>query len=653
MMGLGLWLVLVSAPAALQISPPDDANLTALLNRLARTHAPPAWCEGGCATLTEVQITGSLTRGELTVVFEGAVSGEGPAFVELMGSPMDLGLEELLGAGGGKASVFWSGQAYSVVLLPGPFTLRGTCKLQPGAALTLSVPGPAGWVRLDVPDAEVVGGERRRGLQGATVHLTPRSSAAPERPAQRLRLDLQRRFVLGRDRTFTVEVRASGATVGQVITLPVLPGESIEDLQAHQAHVEGEGRARRIAWVADGAEPTLRYSGKWTEARIALQAPGGAVKEAWQVTCNDPYACSFTGDAEPRVGGDGHAWEPLAGQKLEVEARALTPHGGLYAVAQSVELSSRPAGRALQQALWVGWSASTGSLVSLTLPAGAVVSRFEMNGLPLPVLKDPQGAVQLTLPQGGSTLHAEWEVAGAAGTAGFLRPPLPTFSVPVGVLYHDLLPAPGRAVLQAGGMAGSPRVDLWPNLAAALIVALTAGWAFRAAGMPTSSVALGLAAAAGFAVSSPAAVVPLALTLGLGRWLSRNARAKGRLMVALDLLVWVGLWLTTLGLAFATLEHTLFSNAPLEVTSFVEGPHASDMGRALSWGAYLPAAEGQPLPGPWTLSVPLLWVRLLWAVWAVGLAAFLVREGRLALGYLTAYWQTATRASLNSGPAAA
>jgi hypothetical protein len=124
-------------------------------------------------------------------------------------------------------------------------------------------------------------------------------------------------------------------------------------------------------------------------------------------------------------------------------------------------------------------------------------------------------------------------------------------------------------------------------------------------------------------------------------------------MMAVDLLLWVGLWVTTLGLAFATLEHALFSGAPFEVTSFVEGPHASDLRHALSWGAYLPAPEGQPLPGPWTLSVPLMLVQVLWAAWALSLATFLVGEGRLALGYLTAYWGSATRPDPGAGAVAA
>jgi len=104
---------------------------------------------------------------------------------------------------------------------------------------------------------------------------------------------------------------------------------------------------------------------------------------------------------------------------------------------------------------------------------------------------------------------------------------------------------------------------------------------------------------------------------------------------------------TAIIVTFATLQYALFERDPMEVESFVSGGNieaANGWGYSpLVWGTYLSGdpATAKALPSPWVFCVPVLWVRLVWAAWAVVIAIFLVREGRLALGQLSAYWTNA------------
>jgi len=651
LIGLALGGSRAAEAQGLDITPPSKQAFDELLRGLAEQNAPKPWCMGACASFYEAALRGRLASGTLEFTLSGVVGGDKPAYVELFETKPAAALDSAQSANGAHVPLFWSGNAYSAALGPGEFVLRGALKVPAGTSLSWRLPGPVGLVTIEVADADVVGFGERRGVSNATYQLTPHQtrSGLDDRAGgsngQRLRLTTTRRFVLGRDKTFTVEIAASGARAGQVIALPLLVGESVEDIDSNVAHVRSEGQVSRIDWVASGVDATLAYGGKWTGATIDLVAPDGATKEAWTVRCDDPFSCTFAGDAEPLAGEAGHAWAPQAGQKLTVAWRELAALAGVHTVAQKVTLESRPVGRNLQQRLGIEWLSSSGSLAALRLPDGAMVSHFTLDNVTLPVLKDREGSVQVNLPAGRSRLVAAWEIAGLGKS---MRPPVPTLSVPVAALWHRFHLPPSRSVLATGGLAGSPRVELWPSLLACLIVALLGMRLATTAQTPlVTSRALTLAATLGFAVVSPLALLPLVLAMSLGRWLSAARQARSRLRIVCELVLLLGLWIGALGAALGTLEHALFTDHPLEVTSFVSGPPISELEPwtydPLTWTLYLAGNTELPLvpPAPWILTIPTLVVRLVWAAWAVLLAVFLVREGKATLGQLGRYWQAA------------
>ncbi len=642
-----IWLLGWAGSAAaegLQLSPPSATELEAMLQKLNERHGQATWCTQECATFYEVRLGGALARGELSLSFSGMVNGEARALVPLVGLRPNAGLDALADARGRRLPLYWLGDAYAVVLEPGEFVLRGTAAVARNAAVTVALPGPIGRVEIAVADAEVVGTGERRGVRSATYQLTPRREAtATESSRDRLRLQISRTFGLAREQTFSVSVSARGAKPGQVIRLPLAAAEQVEELDEAVATVRQEGEQRFVDWVAPSSAPSFTYAGKWKGESIALVAPPGAVKETWRVRCDDPYACTFTGDAETATGEQGHVWAPLPGQALKVSWTELAPLVGVHTVAQDVMLASRPIGRNLHQRLEVAWLSSSGSLVAVTLPPEALISRFTLDGAPLPVLKDERGAIRVSLPAGTSRLAVAWELAGAARS--WLRPPVPQLSEPVATLWHRIYRAEGETVIKTGGMAGAPRVALWPALGACLVLAgllwLLGRWGKAPIGPP----ALFWPAFGGFAILHPIAALPLALALGLGRWLSRIRAARGRFRVFVELSTWAVLVIVAVVVIFVTLHHALFSADPLEVTSFVGGGGEVDGWGydALVWGAFLAgdAAAASALPSPWALMIPVVWVRLLWAAWAVVTALFLVKEGRLALAQLGSYWQAA------------
>ncbi len=629
---------------ALQVSPGNDADLSSVLDKLATRHGKPNWCEADCVTFYELRVAGNVSRGELRFELTGNVAGEIQAYVRLFGTRPAAEVSEVVLATGRRLSLLWSGDSYAVVLPPGDFRLVGALRFAANAPLTIKVPGPVGLVSFAVPDADVVGTGERRGIRDATYQLVLREtvSSAGEARKEQLRLQVERRFVLARDRTFETAVSAKGARPGQVITLPLAKGEQVEELDPMLAHVRGEGESRVLEWVAQGASPQLVYGGKWSTESIDLKAPAGAIKEIWRVRCDDPLACTFAGEAEKATGEASHVWAPLPGQSLTVTWEELLPLAGVHTVAQEVSLATHPVGRNLQQRLTVDWLSSSGSLVAVTLPAGALISRYTLDGVAAPILKDAKGAVQVSLPSGRSRFEADWEIADGARL--YLAPPIPSFSEPVATLWHRVIPAEGRSVLKAGGLAGSPRVALWPNLVACLVVALVVMALSRWAKAPLSSRVLATLSLCGFGILHPLATLPLALTLGVGRFLARTARQRSKFRILLELAAWAGTVIALISVAFVTLDHALFSATPLSVDSFVSGGSHGDqswVGEALVWGTYLSGDLGSAahLPTPWVVMIPTFAVRLVWFCWAVVLAMYLAREGKLALEQLLIYWR--------------
>ncbi|MEK7704056.1 MAG: hypothetical protein AAB426_03790, partial [Myxococcota bacterium] len=196
--------------------------------------------------------------------------------------------------------------------------------------------------------------------------------------------------------------------------------------------------------------------------------------------------------------------------------------------------------------------------------------------------------------------------------------------------------------------AGSPRVALWPNAVACCVLAALVWLLARWAKSPIVSTPLWIVSMLGFALVDPLAAVPLVLALGLGRWLGNIETPRRRLRLVVELSVWTALIAVVLGTLLVTLQSALFSASPVDVTSFVSAPYLPsgegwDSSAAVQWGTYV---AGDPdaaraLPSPWAWTVPLLLLRLIWAAWAVAIAVFLAREGRLALTQLSRYWQAA------------
>jgi hypothetical protein len=193
-------------------------------------------------------------------------------------------------------------------------------------------------------------------------------------------------------------------------------------------------------------------------------------------------------------------------------------------------------------------------------------------------------------------------------------------------------------------MPGSPRVALWPNLAACLLIAFLLAALLRRSGEQLSSIPLWVTSAAGFAVLSPAAALPLTLFIVGARLMGRLSKTRGRFRAFLEIGILIGCAWVSVSIIFASIQEALFSSTPYQIESavhaFKQTPEISRGADPLFWSAFIadtPSADS-PLPSPWALTIPLFALRLLWALWAVGLAIFCKNEGLIALKCLQRYW---------------
>ncbi len=637
----------VSPDGSMVVSPGDAAALDRVLSRLRELHRDSRWCRGRvCASTMSMEISGSMEAGRLGFEVYGMVTGDRPTMVPLFGPrPGADGID----LDGPEPAQWIPGMdAYAVLTPPGTFRLTGSFRVGGRDTVDLHIPGPVGLLSFHVEGARVLGDPRRRSVRDANFQLVPTAPRGPREAEGHgqtgQRLQIERTFHLGRDRTFEVVVKVQGARPGQVVALPLDPREKVASTSPQGAAVWPQGRPV-IEFTAHDRSPIFKYSGDWEGDSLTLVAPEGAVRETWRVRCSDPYECSFVGDAETKPGAKGHTWVPLPGQQLEVTWEELEPMEGVHSLIQTVSIASTPKGKNLRQHMRAVWSSSASVLETITLPEGAVVVSFEVDGEPAPVLRDEKkGSLAVTLPSGRSVVDAVWEIDGL-GAHSVLRPPLPGFAAPVGTVEYALAIPKNRSVLWTGGLEGSPEVVLWPSLATCLLLALLIWWlSSRVVGVPMGPRGwLVLGTFAGFAILSPYALLPAMAALLYTRWMSRGGGERHPLMVLLEILALGAMAAVALSLFFVVLHAAFFDPSPVEVEDFVSAwiPDAwlqeGLVDSVIRWKAGLAGATELPAR-VWAFTVPTLGLRLVWFVWAVAAGFFLYLEGRSMLSAITLHY---------------
>ncbi|MCK5689291.1 hypothetical protein KAI87_08475, partial [Myxococcota bacterium] len=336
-----------------EISPDDATKLEAVLDFLADKHSQSQFCQSDCFTLYEASFSGSMASGELKFKIKGAVTSKQKAFIPLFATRPDTRLSSAKTKTGATIPLYWSNEAYHVALSEGPFELSGKIVTQDQSILTVSVPGPVGLLQFNISDADVVGTTARRKVSNGTFQLALRQDASDkdkseEEKVQNLRVRIRRNYQLARDKTFDIAISAEGTKPGEVLSLPLLKGEIVDIFDRQRASLHESDEGKRIDWVTSGGKDYFGYSGRFDADTLSLLAPGGATGETWLIRCEDPWECTFEGNAEKKPGSSGHYFIPLPAQKIKVSWRALKPLSGVNTVAQHVALRSERVGKNLK-----------------------------------------------------------------------------------------------------------------------------------------------------------------------------------------------------------------------------------------------------------------------------------------------------------------
>jgi hypothetical protein len=343
-----------------------------------------------------------------------------------------------------------------------------------------------------------------------------------------------------------------------------------------------------------------------------LKAPEGRPwSEVWSLQCSPIWSCSATGlPPVSRFTDDAFApvYRPWPGETISVGLAHPQGVEGQTLTIDDVLLEDTP-GRRLERVRLVATARSSREQpLVLRLPEQAEVQEVTIDGQSRPA-RPEKGELRLTVPAGRHTLAIRWQQSRGMGV--YHGVPRVSFSSPAVNVTQQLSLPPERWLLATRGPAWGPVVLFWPYLVFLLAVATALG---RIPASPLTStqwilLGLGLSVLPAIGALIVAAFV-FALALR-GRRHPQNAWAFDALQLLLA--AWA---LVSLGLLYVAIHQGLLFRPDMQV----EGGGSTD--ELLRW--YADRVTGDA-PAAGVLSLPMWLYRVAMLLWALWLAASLVR----------------------------
>lgn len=594
-----------------------------MLDALEQRLNTPAPCGQQCISVERADL--QIGDSALTVALD--VHAGAPGVVRLPGPLTAFGFSEVVvdGAASEKVLLHADGFVYlrldagiHRVVLSGPIVTDEVTLAMPDRPKSARASGQ-GWA---------VDGIRSDGRTDGSVRITrslPRDTAAQGPSGLPAWFRIERRLLLGVTwQLVSTVTRVSPAETPEVVRVPLLKGERVNTADAQ---VE-EGKLLISLGRDDVA---FSWSSSLEETSpLRLEAPSRAAwAEVWQVDCSVIWQCAFSG-LEPTTrfaDGPGGAtrqpqFHPWPGESLVVTAERPAPAPGEIATIDSVETTWRSGERLMDASMSVTLRNSTGALRALSLPEGAELRSFKVNGLERSIKREGT-RIEVMLDPGSSTLEVSWQQPREGGVL------TRTSAVDVGgpsanvrteiTLPHD------RWLLWAHGPSWGPVIVFWIHLA--LIVLFGVIFArFPVATLSTPGwILLGLGLTQ----------VPVAVAGCIAGWFFLLA-GKEQVRFAKPLhhnLVQLGFVAATV-IMLAMLCSAVYSGLLVQPDMQITGSGAYN-GR-LSWYVDRSASA---LPEAWVLAVPMWVYRVLMLVWSLWLASSL-------LGWLRRAWHAISAEAL-------
>ena len=333
------------------------------------------------------------------------------------------------------------------------------------AALRVVAPG---W-RLEGLD-----GER---LRGDTLHLQrevattggDRLLADPAPPF----VHIQRELALDLDWRLTTRVIRIAPRGGAInLEVPLLPGEAV--IGEHRRSADG-----RLLVTLHADQQELYWESLLEPVpELTLSAPQSPQwVERWRVTSSPRWHLATTGVPAIQTPQASHAeWWPWPGEQVTLRAQRPEPAPGPTVTVERARLDQRSGARGAELQVELELRSSLGGDYRLRAPAGAVLQRVELDGVPQ-TRPEQDGEVVLPLHPGVQRARITWRLATDGGLWTATAPlvlPTPATNIELGLR----LPA-DRWPLWVRGPDLGPALLYWGVLGVVVAVAIALGLAVR------------------------------------------------------------------------------------------------------------------------------------------------------------------------------
>lgn len=437
---------------------------------------------------------------------------------------------------------------------------------------------------------------------------------------------VQRTLHLGLRWTIETRIDRIAPSMAPVrVKVRLASGESVTD-----DTVEVKDGIANVLLGTGGAGDSSRFvSTLATAPRITLDSLREPNQiEQWTLDASTQWHTRLSGIAPVVHQAQGRwmpTWQPWPGEQVVIDVSRPVGVAGQTFTVDKVHTTVTPGARATDVTAEAGLRSSQGGNHQITLPVGDELLGLSVDGQTLPVLAS-KGQVTVPITPGAHQLRVDWREARGMG------PRFDTAGLTLGAAgVNDTLTVnvpTDRVVLAVGGPAVGPAVLFWGVLVVIIAVALALG---RWNGSPLSAlswVLLGLGVAQMSLMGIAVVVGWFLLMEARGRW--GASLAPRSLKVAQVLLA---LWaVLAAGVLLGTVRMGLLGYPDLMVMG--NGSNASQ----LHW--YADRLLEQSTASAWIVSMPVLLYRGLMLLWALWLAASMLRWIRWAWERYSAggYW---------------
>jgi hypothetical protein len=392
------------------------------------------------------------------------------------------------------------------------------------------------------------------------------------------------------------------------LRIPLLAGENVlnSDAVVRDGFIEvrlGAGQ-KNFTWLSElPVSPKIELATREDDAWI----------EHWSVVASPVWNVAISGLAPVFETGNSAlvpVWKPWPGESTSLEiSRPEAIAGATVTVSRAnhqITLGKRQRSSSLDLSL----RCSLGEDFLIDLPAGADAGPLTIGGQSIPIRKDGDKVI-VPLKPGEQEISLKWKqdmLLGFASRADAVRLPVEAANINTTIEIPD-----NRWVLWAGGPLRGPAVRFWGILLGALIAAWVLG---RMAGSPLKTREWMLLAIGLTQVPLPAALIVVAWLFVLAwRGGASFPKLPNWTHNSLQVLL-VFSTLVVLGIFIAIVAAGLLGSPEM----FIRGNGSYQT--MLRW--YEARSDGA-LPQPFCFSISIWWYRLLMLLWALWLAASLIR----------------------------